>query len=454
MNISLGQRSRNAQFRAKFNSTDQKRNIKLINVRIPRALCICPTATPDTDAFVRVDVSIANGRIDDITPHSDRFELGNDEIDAGGRIVFPAFVDCHTHLDKGHILPRTPEADGTFESALKATGADRASNWTAKDVAQRMQFSLKSAYHYGTRFIRTHIDSQPEQHAITWPVFEELRAEWAGRIELQAACLFGIDLVRDTGFFDTICRRVAEANGVLGTVAYPVSDLEFLLDRLFQAAQKFGLDLDFHADETSDPTSDVLMHIAEAAIRHGAESQVLVGHCCSLAMQHPSVAAHTLDRVAEAGLAIVSLPMCNLYLQDRRTDGTTPRWRGITLLHEIRQRGIPLALGSDNVRDPFHAYGDLDMLETFRMATRIGQLDNDIDDWPEAVTRLPAAIIGNSESGILKPGVAADLVVFKGRNWTELLSRPEPDRIVINNGQLVDAPLPDYAELDDLMSLT
>ena len=47
--------------------------------------------------------------------------------------------------------------------------------------------------------------------------------------------------------------------------------------------------------------------------------------------------------------------------------------------------------------------------------------------------------------------VTGDLVVFRGRSWTELLSRPESDRIVIRDGRAIDRVLPDYSELDDLM---
>ena len=36
--------------------------------------------------------------------------------------------------------------------------------------------------------------------------------------------------------------------------------------------------------------------------------------------------ARIIAKVAEARLAVVSLPLCNLYLQDRRP-GRTPRWR-------------------------------------------------------------------------------------------------------------------------------
>ena len=156
--------------------------------------------------------------------------------------------------------------------------------------------------------------------------------------------------------------------------------------------------------------------------------------------------------MARAGLAVVSLPMCNLYLQDRRADGTTPRWRGVTLLHEMKARGIPVAVASDNTRDPFYAYGDLDMLEVYRMATRILHLDHPVADWPQ---------IGRRDAGrdhaarraraSLAAGGPADLVVFRGRSWTELLSRPESDRIVVRDGRAIARELPDYAELDDLM---
>ena len=55
------------------------------------------------------------------------------DLDRG--MVWPAFVDIHTHLDKGHIWPRQPNPDGTFMGALDAVGADREANWSAEDVA-------------------------------------------------------------------------------------------------------------------------------------------------------------------------------------------------------------------------------------------------------------------------------------------------------------------------------
>jgi len=123
----------------------------------------------------------------------------------------------------------------------------------------------------------------------------------------------------------------------------------------------------------------------------------------------------------------------------------------VTLLHEMKARGIPVAVASDNTRDPFYAYGDLDMLEVYREATRILHFDHPVGDWPRVATAAPAEIMRLDDAGSLKIGGAADFVIFRGRNWTELLSRPESDRIVVRDGRSVGGVLPDYAELDDLM---
>lgn len=422
----------------------------LADARVHASLAPGLAGTADRDGFVVVDIAVAEGRIGGIAPRGDKPPPPR-AVPLGGRIVMPCFVDCHTHVDKGHIWPRMPNPDGSFMGALDAVGSDRLVHWTADDVAARMDFSLRCAYAHGTRALRTHLDSIAPQDAISWPVFEATRERWHRRIELQAACLVGIEQVREAAWFDALARRVQRAGGVLGAVSYMVPDLDALLDRMFGLASDLGLDLDFHADETDDASAVSLRRIAEAALRHRFDGRILVGHCCALARQPDREVLDTLDKVERAGLAVVSLPMCNLYLQDRRHDGTTPRWRGVTLLHEMKARGIPVCVASDNTRDPFYAYGDLDMLEVYRMATRILHFDHPVGDWPAAVTATPASVMRLAEPALLATGAAADLVVFQGRSWTELLSRPESDRLVLRDGRAIDATVPDYAELDGLM---
>jgi cytosine/creatinine deaminase len=399
----------------------------------------------DGDGWSFADVSVNDGKVAGIKSAS-----APTSNDLGGRIILPAFVDCHTHLDKGHIWPRSPNPDGSFMGALGQAGADRATHWSAEDVAARMDFALRCAYAYGTKAIRTHLDCVAPQEDISWPVFMAAREKWRGKIELQAACLTGIEQNRDKVWHASLVKKVAAAGGVLGTVTYMVPDLEPLLDDMFRAAIDHGLELDFHADETGAVESVTLRKIAEAATRNDFQGRILIGHCCALSRQPDDEVKRTLDAVAMRNISIVSLPMCNMYLQDRRADQTTPRWRGVTLLHEMKARGINVCVASDNTRDPFYAYGDLDMMETYRMATRTIHFDHPVADWPKTIGANPAKAMG-IDAGTITVGGPADFVLCKGRSWTELLSRPEASRIVVRDGNAISRNLPDYSELDHLM---
>jgi cytosine deaminase len=407
----------------------------------------------DAEGLTRLDMLIENGRIAAVSPAGSQ-EIGDDvpRLALGGAIILPLFVDAHTHLDKGHIWPRAPNGDGSFPAALATVKADREAHWDAEDVAERMDFSLRSAYAHGTGAIRTHIDSIGAQTEISWPVFAEARERWRGKIEVQASPLFLIDFAFDKAHLATVERMVdRHGSGILGAVTYAFPRLREALDILFGLAERKGWELDFHVDETLDPKARSLSEIAQTALDRGFSRRILVGHCCSLGVQSDDDAKRTIELVATAKLSVVSLPMCNLYLQDRRA-GATPRRRGVTALHELKAAGVRTLIASDNTRDPFYAYGDLDMIEVWREGVRILHLDHPIESWTSAVFSEPAAALG-IDAGILKTGAAADMILIKARSFTELFARPQVDRAVLRAGRSLDASPPDYAELDRLEGL-
>ncbi len=393
-----------------------------------------------------VDIAITDGRISDIRPSG---EVPSGYHDCAGGLVFPGFVDLHTHLDKGHIWPRTPNPDGSFEGALGAVGADRAAHWSEADVRARFEFGLRCAYAHGTVAIRTHLDSLPAQYRISWPLFAELRAEWADRITLQASAIIGWPLLDDPDFAADLARTVARIGGQMGGVVYPMDRLDERMRGLLKLAADHGLDLDLHMDETLDESARALPLLATAALEMGFPGKILVGHCCSLSVQSDSEIDRTLDLMAKAKIDVVSLPMCNMYLQDR-TAGRTPRRRGVTLLHEMAARGLRVAVASDNCRDPFYAYGDHDLLEVYREAVRIAHLDHPFGTWHRAVGQTAAEIMG-IDAGRVEVGAPADLVLFRARSMNELLARPQSDRLVLRAGLTIDTTLPDYAELDTVV---
>lgn len=426
----------------------------LTNARIPVDLLADAALALSGKEFLDCSIHIRDGRIAGLAePTSVPEDCA--AVDMCQGFVLPRFIDGHTHLDKGHILPRSPNPDGTFLGARTTVATDREARWTAADVRARMDFALRCAFTHGTAAIRTHIDSLGKQTAISWPVFDEIRAQWKGRIELQGAALCPVDLaVDDEAQFKTIVATAAKYGGAIGGLTFmgerPGDKLDRALDRVIRAASAHGLDLDFHVDESSSADALTLEPIARAVTRNKFTGRITAGHCCSLALQSESDRARIIDRLGEAGITVVSLPMVNMYLQDRE-DGRTPRWRGVAPVHELAAAGVTTLIASDNTRDPFHAYGDLDMLEVFREATRILHLDHCGPGWAKMLGPATADALRFDARGRIDVGSRANLVLTGARTWWELNARPQSDRIVIVDGRAVDRALPDYRELDNLI---
>jgi cytosine deaminase len=420
----------------------------LANATLP-AVTVSDYPATASEGLVKADIVITDGLISAILPPgSAPAEFAKADVREG--MVWPCFADIHTHLDKGHIWPRHANPDGTFMGALEAVKADREANWSADDVKRRMEFSLRSAYAHGTGLIRTHLDSLAPQHRISFEVFAEIRQAWKEKIALQAVALFPMDAIGDEAFFADLVSVVTATGGLMGGVTRMGPDLAWQLDTLFRAAANNGLDVDLHVDETDDPGAETLRAIAEAVLRNRFEGKVAAGHCCSLARQDGETARRTVELVEKARIAVISLPMCNMYLQDRFPD-RTPRWRGVTLFKELAAAGVATAVASDNTRDPFYAYGDLDPVEVVREAVRILHLDHPLDDAARVVTTSPADIVGRPDMGRIAVGRPADLVLFSARRWSEFLSRPQSDRVVLRRGKVIDRSLPDYRELDNVV---
>ena len=428
----------------------------LTHARAPACLLEAGLGSPDAEGLVDVDILVRDGVVADIVAAGAAAGAPM-RIERAGGLVLPRLVDIHTHIDKGHIIGRRPNPDGTHWGARTSVAADRENHWTTEDVYARMNFALRCAYAHGTASLRTHIDSLGKQAAITWPVVERIRAEWKDRVTLQAVALFPIDLaLDDEPQFRALVERVARAGGILGGMTFlgqaPGERSRAALERVFDAAAAHGLDLDFHVDESDSLDARSLGQIADVITRKRFRGRVVAGHCCSLSLFDDATRNDMIARVAESGLAVVSLPMCNMYLQDR-SRGRTPRWRGVTALHELAAAGVPVMVSSDNTRDPFYAYGDLDLLEVFRESTRILQLDHCESDWISLVAATPAAVMGLPDAGRLRVGQSADLILLGARTYNELNCRPQNNRIVLVGGRMVDTTPPDYRELDATLGM-
>lgn len=417
---------------------------------------VAAAAHRDRDGFALVDIEMGAGQVTRVVPAG---LAPHDEpaVALSGRQVWPGFVEIHTHFDKGHIWPRAPNPDGSLPAASATVAADRAAHWHEADIAARFDFGLRCAWAHGTSAIRTNIDSYVLAEARRgWAVFEHARSAWAGRIALQGVTMARVDQYDGADAAELVALAARSGGclgGILRTAAFadpePIERIDAALDAMFGAAAADGLDIDLHIDECGDPEAQGLRAVARAVLRNRFGGRVNCGHCCALSLQSADMLDRTIALAGEAGLSVTSLPMANLYLQDR-APGRTPRWRGIAPVHELAAGGVRVCASSDNCRDPFFMFGDHDMLETWREFVRIAHLDGAPGEWAAAVTRRPADVMGLGSLGRIEPGATADLVAFRARTVSELLARPQSDRVVLRRGRVVHAKLPDHAELDGL----
>ena len=429
---------------------------RFAHARVPASLLPAgfpDTASPDPDQpLVACDIDVDGARIVAVSAASATLPPDAAPVeDLHGAVVLPGWADAHIHLDKTHTWDRSPNRDRTFPGAIATLFADER-HWTEADVVRRANYAIACAHAHGSVALRTHFNCPAGVLRDHHDLFRSLAAEWRGRVELQYVPLCteaGYATPVNAPYFD---RALESGCAAIGGMPLMNPDLRAQIDRMMALAAERGMGLDLHIDENPDPASETLREIALGVLRNEFPHPVTCGHCCSLSRQEPARQAETIALVAEAGLHVIPLPMCNLFLMDRSVDPAgrplTPQWRGVTLLHEFLNAGVNVAIASDNVRDAFYAYGDYDMLEVYSQAVRIGHLDGRLPESPRVVTANPATLMGLADRfGSVTPGRDARLVVFDAPSLNHLLARPSAPRRHIVGETLQRPDLPAWEDL-------
>ena len=79
------------------------------------------------------------------------------------------------------------------------------------------------------------------------------------------------------------------------------------------------------------------------------------------------------DRLAHHGVNAVALPMTNAWLLGRK-NRKTPLTRPIAPISQLQQAGVTVAIGGDNVQDPWFPIGDFDPVSLMSFSMVLAQL--------------------------------------------------------------------------------
>jgi cytosine deaminase len=208
----------------------------------------------------------------------------------------------------------------------------------------------------------------------------------------------------------------------------PVAATETLLS----IAAELGCPIDLHSDEQLNPAvlyvRDFATQVAASGFPHGA----VASHCVSLGVQPPDRQAAVAAELAAAGIAVVTLPQTNLYLQGRAHPTATPR--GLTALRALLDAGVTVAGGADNLQDPFNPVGRADPLETAALLVLAGHLSP--AEAYHAVSAAARSAMGLPEV-TLTPGAPAELVAIPAASLREAIAFAPGPRVVVHRGVVV-----------------
>jgi cytosine/adenosine deaminase-related metal-dependent hydrolase len=98
--------------------------------------------------------------------------------------------------------------------------------------------------------------------------------------------------------------------------------------------------------------------IVRQTVRAGWQGRVAVGHLTELAALPAAEQAVLIAELAAARIGVISLPLTDLYLMGRRDERNVRR--GLTPIRRLLEAGVPVALASNNIRNPFTPIGTAD----------------------------------------------------------------------------------------------
>jgi cytosine deaminase len=382
------------------------------------------------------DLVVDGGRIARIGPGAG---AGSQPVpDCSGKVLLPAFIDGHVHLDKVLIRDELREHDGTLGGAIGAIH-ERKRRYTVGDVRERAREVIEASVRSGTTRLRSHVDVDTIGGLVPLEGVMAAAAECADIAEVRTIAFPQEGLLRDPGAFDLMEAALEAGADAVGGMPHweadEISQQEHV--RLcFELAERFDRDLDMHIDETDDGGVRTLEMVADEALRRGFVGRVCAGHVCSLAAASHDYAERVIEKCARAGISIAANPVTNLVLQGRGDRGLVRR--GMTRVGEFRAAGVNVLFGQDCVKDGFYPFGRGSMLEVALISAHVAHLTthDDLAFALRAVTEAPARAWRLTDYG-LEVGARADLQLFPAPSWEEALRLQLPPDKVWFKGRLV-----------------
>lgn len=381
----------------------------------------------------RQTIAICNGLIKEIAPVISASAAQT--FDAEGNLAIPGLVDPHLHLDKAFLLDQFPAKRGTFQEALEETLRLKR-EFTVEDIQARSRRVIDNAIAFGITAIRSHVEVDPVLRLTSIEALLPLQQEYAGRLTLQLAIFAQEGITNQPGTEQLLHEALTLGGNVIGSAPYTDPDPERNINIVFDLAQTFDCDVDFHLDFLDDDKPLLFPIVARETIKRGWQNRVCLGHMTRLAGLAPAALKEAAALLQEAGISVLALPASDLYMMARKDTHNVRR--GVAPIQTLSDWGVNCAIATNNIQNLFTPFGDGDPLKICTLLAQVLQLGTSERHalCLDMATTHAAKAIGILNHRIA-PGNSADLVVLNGNSLSQVIGETPHNRTNIKSGKIV-----------------
>jgi cytosine deaminase len=242
-------------------------------------------------------------------------------------------------------------------------------------------------------------------------------------------------LTNDPGTEELLVEALRDGGDLIGGCPYMDPDPVTQIEKLFDLAQAFDVDVDLHLDFDLDPSWWHLDEVCRQTERRNYHGRVAIGHASKLSALPPKEFDAAATKLARAGVAVTVLPATDLYLMGREATHNSPR--GLTMAHKLVEKGVLCSVATNNVLNPFTPFGDASLLRMANFYANVAYASvGEFDACLDLVTELPARLMNLRDYGIA-PGNPADIIVLDTASGRDAIAELPDILMGFKNGRQV-----------------